>query len=451
MRWTNSASSACCRAFARSASARDASSVAPCRSASNRSRNDPAAYRFGGGVGKPLEQVLQTMRDGDVVVMDLGGSDRAAAWGGLASRIAQRRGVRGTIMWGACRDVEEIRAIGYPVWSVATCPRRSRNEFTFGWINKPVTIADVTIAPRDFIVADESGVLCVPHARLDEVLGLAAKIDAQEAHARGADPQRFAVVVGRRLDDCAVRSLHRSRQLLRQGCPMSFDPAATGASASANCRSRNLASAARPSAASRRRIPTSRSSVRFAQLHGAGLRYFDVAPFYGSGPAEHRLGACLRRVDRRELVLSTKIGRLLRSVARRDRCRRQHAAAIRSRSRSTTATTARCARSSTACSASAPTRSTSCSSTTSTAAGKATWSSSATRRRWKARIARSRTCARPAPSRRSAWASTTGASSSASRAMATSTASCSPVATRCSTTRRLPRFCRTASAAASRC
>jgi len=89
--------------------------------------------------------------------------------------------VRGTIMWGACRDVEEIRAIGYPVWSVATCPRRSRNEFTFGAINEPVTIAGVTIAPRDFIVADESGVVCVPHARVEEVLALAARIGEQEA------------------------------------------------------------------------------------------------------------------------------------------------------------------------------------------------------------------------------------------------------------------------------
>ncbi len=142
--------------------------------------NDPSAYRFGGGVGKPLEQVLQTMQDGDVVVMDLGGSTRAAAWGGLASRIAQRRGVRGTIMWGACRDVDEIRAIGYPVWSVAVCPRRSRNEFTFGAINQPITISNVTIAPRDFIVADESGVLCVPQARLAEVLALAERIGAQE-------------------------------------------------------------------------------------------------------------------------------------------------------------------------------------------------------------------------------------------------------------------------------
>lgn len=142
--------------------------------------NDPAAYRFGGGVGKPLEQVLQTMRDGDVVVMDLGGSNRAAAWGGLASRIAQRRGVRGTVMWGACRDVAEIREIGYPVWSVATCPRRSRNEFTFGGINVPVTIAGVIIHPGDYIVADDSGVLCVPKDHVDRVLELAATIESQE-------------------------------------------------------------------------------------------------------------------------------------------------------------------------------------------------------------------------------------------------------------------------------
>ena len=143
--------------------------------------NDPSAYRFGGGVGKPLEQVLQTMKDGDIVVMDLGGSNRAAAWGGLASRIAQRRGVRGTIMWGACRDVEEIRAIGYPVWSVATCPRRSRNEFTFGSINEAIVIRGVTIAPRDYVLADESGVVVVPAARIDEVLALAERIAAQEA------------------------------------------------------------------------------------------------------------------------------------------------------------------------------------------------------------------------------------------------------------------------------
>lgn len=141
---------------------------------------DPAAYRFGGGVGKPLEQVLKTMSDGDIVIIDLGGSDRAAAWGGLASRLAQRRGVRGTVMWGCCRDVGEIRSIGYPVWSAHVCPRRSRNDFTFGSINEPITIAGVTIRPKDYVLADEDGVLCVPRSEIERVIALADRIEAQE-------------------------------------------------------------------------------------------------------------------------------------------------------------------------------------------------------------------------------------------------------------------------------
>ena len=49
----------------------------------------------------------------------------------------------------------------------------------------------------------------------------------------------------------------------------------------------------------------------FQHLYANGLRYFDVAPFYGVGLAEHRLGACLRNIDRRTITLSTKVGRLL--------------------------------------------------------------------------------------------------------------------------------------------
>ncbi len=44
----------------------------------------------------------------------------------------------------------------------------------------------------------------------------------------------------------------------------------------------------------------------------AGVRYFDTAPFYGVGAAEHRVGDALREHDRDSWVLSTKVGRLLR-------------------------------------------------------------------------------------------------------------------------------------------
>jgi D-threo-aldose 1-dehydrogenase len=58
------------------------------------------------------------------------------------------------------------------------------------------------------------------------------------------------------------------------------------------------------------------SSIRaaFDALYGAGVRYFDTAPLYGLGLAEHRFGMCLRGVDRRTLTISSKVGRLMRPV-----------------------------------------------------------------------------------------------------------------------------------------
>ncbi len=42
-----------------------------------------------------------------------------------------------------------------------------------------------------------------------------------------------------------------------------------------------------------------------------GVRYFDTAPLYGHGVSEIRLGAVLRTLPRAEMVVSTKVGRLL--------------------------------------------------------------------------------------------------------------------------------------------
>ena len=141
---------------------------------------DPEAWRFGGGVGKPLEQVLKKMSSGQIVVMDLQGTVNATAWGGLASKLAQRKGVAGTIMHGTCRDLEEIRECGYPVWAIGVCPRRSRNDFTFGSINEPIKITDVIIKQNDIIIDNQSGVVCVPEDTINDVLKLLEKILHQE-------------------------------------------------------------------------------------------------------------------------------------------------------------------------------------------------------------------------------------------------------------------------------
>lgn len=49
------------------------------------------------------------------------------------------------------------------------------------------------------------------------------------------------------------------------------------------------------------------------RAYDLGIRFFDTAPLYGYGIAERRLGAVLRQKPRDSYVLSTKVGRLLRS------------------------------------------------------------------------------------------------------------------------------------------
>lgn len=61
-----------------------------------------------------------------------------------------------------------------------------------------------------------------------------------------------------------------------------------------------------------RKAPTAAQADELLQAAwDAGIRYFDTAPFYGSGLSERRIGDFLRGKPRDSYVLSTKVGRLL--------------------------------------------------------------------------------------------------------------------------------------------
>ena len=53
------------------------------------------------------------------------------------------------------------------------------------------------------------------------------------------------------------------------------------------------------------------ASDMVAQSWTQGVRYFDTAPGYGNGLSEYRLGHALRGYDRDQMVISTKVGRVL--------------------------------------------------------------------------------------------------------------------------------------------
>lgn len=96
---------------------------------------------------------------------------------------------------------------------------------------------------------------------------------------------------------------------------MSFDPAATRVIGRGAVTVSQLGVGTAPFGSYAPSDTDASIATAFAAMFDAGLRYFDTAPLYGLGVAEHRLGACLRSVDRVSLVLSTKVGRLLQPVA----------------------------------------------------------------------------------------------------------------------------------------
>ena len=60
-----------------------------------------------------------------------------------------------------------------------------------------------------------------------------------------------------------------------------------------------------------RAIPEDEAQATVEAAWNSGVRYFDTAPFYGSGLAEIRLGQALSQYNRDDFVLSTKVGRVI--------------------------------------------------------------------------------------------------------------------------------------------
>lgn len=118
---------------------------------------------------------------GDIIVVAAGGRTDAPGWGGLLSLAAVTRGLGGIIVDGACRDVDEARDLGLPVYARGCVPRTARGRLAeTGW-NEPVQVAGLTVAPGDLVVADGSGVVFIAAAHAGEVIAAAARIAGREA------------------------------------------------------------------------------------------------------------------------------------------------------------------------------------------------------------------------------------------------------------------------------
>jgi 4-hydroxy-4-methyl-2-oxoglutarate aldolase len=129
-----------------------------------------------------LLQILDEAPAGSVLVYVMQDGLEIAAMGNLMATTAKVRGLEGTVIDGAVRDITELRAIGHQVFSRRVSPATSVGRMVSVSKQTPVRCADVMVTPGDYIVGDADGVVVVPQGAVaDQVVALLEDYDARES------------------------------------------------------------------------------------------------------------------------------------------------------------------------------------------------------------------------------------------------------------------------------
>ena len=130
-----------------------------------------------------IHVAIEQCSEGDVVVVSPTTASDAGYFGELLATALRSRDVRGVIIEAGCRDVAELREMGFPVWSKCVSAFGTVKA-TLGDVNVPVVCGGQLIDPGDVVVADDDGVVIVPRLKAAEVLAASEERESKEMDSR---------------------------------------------------------------------------------------------------------------------------------------------------------------------------------------------------------------------------------------------------------------------------